>query len=79
MTQQDWRKRNPINTLDIRPGMSFNQTTTVTMSDSPGLLFYYIFDDWYTSYALVAREEQQYANFLDELVRDAMHVVEQPF
>ncbi|KAL9130597.1 MAG: hypothetical protein Q9217_001257 [Psora testacea] len=61
-TNRAWRKENPINTLDIRPGLSFNHTTTVTISDSPGLLFYYLFDDWYTSYALVARKEQQYAD-----------------
>ena len=67
-TQRDWRQTNPIDTLDIRPSESLFKGATVTISDSPGLLFYYLFDDWYTTYALVAREEQQYARVLDGLV-----------
>ena len=62
------RRKNPINTLDIRPGLSSNQTSDITIADSPGLLFYYLFDDWYTSYALVAKEEHQYAGLLEDLV-----------
>lgn len=62
------RRKNPINTLDIRPGLSSNQTSDITITDSPGLLFYYLFDDWYTSYALVAKEEHQYAGLLENLV-----------
>ncbi|KAL2059641.1 hypothetical protein ABVK25_000934 [Lepraria finkii] len=64
------RRKNPINTLDIRPGLSSNQTSDVTITDSPGLLFYYLFDDWYTSYALVAKEEHQYAGLLEDLRLD---------
>ena len=68
-TQQEWQRSHPIDTLDIRPNnISLTHGTTVTISDSPGLLFYYLFDDWYTTYALVAREEQQYARVLDSLV-----------
>jgi hypothetical protein len=62
------RRNNPINTLDIRPGLSSNQTSNITIADSPGLLLYYLFDDWYTSYALVAKEEHQYARLLEDLV-----------
>ena len=40
----------------------------VAITDSPGLLLYYLFDDWYTSYALVAKKEQQYATRLQALV-----------
>ena len=66
--KNEWRKANPIQTLDIRPGMQSNLNSKVTMLDSPGLLFYYLFDDWYTSYALVAKKEQQYAARLEDLV-----------
>ena len=48
--------------------MQSNQNSKVTLLDSPGLLFYYLFDDWYTSYALVAKKEQQYAARLENLV-----------
>ena len=65
----DHRKHNPINTLDIRPSLLSNQSSDITMADSPSLLFYYLFDDWYTSYALVAKSEHQYAMELEKLVR----------
>lgn len=54
-------------TVDIRPGM-FSYQGNVTISEASGLLFYYLFDDWYTTYALVARREQQYAAELEKLV-----------
>lgn len=62
------RKKNPINTLDIRPSLLSNQSSSITIADSPSLLFYYLFDDWYTSYALVAKSEHQYAMELEKLV-----------
>ncbi|KAF6234413.1 hypothetical protein HO173_007446 [Letharia columbiana] len=61
------RKTNPINTLDIRPSLGSNQSSDITIADSPSLLFYYLFDDWYTSYALVAKSEHQYAMELEKL------------
>lgn len=64
------RRENPIYTLDIRPGLESNQTSNINISDSPGLLFYYLFDDWYTSYALVSKEEHQYAKLLEKLRQD---------
>ena len=63
------RRDNPINTLDIRPGLRSNQSSNITIADSPSLLFYYLFDDWYASYALVAKSEHQYAMELEKLVR----------
>lgn len=63
------RRDNPINTLDIRPSLRSNQSSNITIADSPSLLFYYLFDDWYTSYALVAKSEHQYAMELEKLVR----------
>ena len=62
------RRNNPINTLDIRPGLRSNQSSDITIADSPSLLFYYLFDDWYTTYALVAKSEHQYAMELEKLV-----------
>lgn len=62
------RKENPINTLDIRPGLASNQSTSIESADSPSLLFYYLFDDWYTTYHLVAKSEHQYGRQLESLV-----------
>ena len=67
--KNEWRKGNPIQTLDIRPGMQSNLNSKVALFESSGLLFYYLFDDWYTTYALVAKKEQQYAARLENLVR----------
>ena len=36
--------------------------------DGPGLLFYYLFDDWYATYALLAKEEHHYGSELKRLV-----------
>lgn len=63
------RTEHPINTLDIRPGLPSNQSSNITIADSPSLLFYYLFDDWYSTYALVAKSEHQYAMELEKLVR----------
>ena len=71
--KNEWRKVNPIQTLDIRPGMQSNLNSKVTLPDSSGVLFYYLFDDWYTTYALVAKKEQQYAARLENLVRVYLH------
>jgi hypothetical protein len=38
-------------------------------SDTPGLLFYYLFDDWFTIYSLIARRDHRYAVELNDLVR----------
>lgn len=65
-----WRDDNPVSKFDIRPGMKPSSDTKVSIADSPGLLLYYLFDDWYTSYALVAKKEQQYATRLQALVRN---------
>ena len=67
-TTQEERKKTPLDTLDIRPSSTTFQDTRVAISDSPGLIFHYLFDDWYTTYALVAKDERQYANILHSLV-----------
>ena len=38
-------------------------------SDVPGLLFYYLFDDWLSIYALIARRDNRFTIELNELVR----------
>ena len=37
-------------------------------SDVPGLLFYYLFDDWLSIYSLIARSDNRYAVELNNLV-----------
>ena len=67
-TTQEKRKEKPMDTLDIRPSSTTFQDTTVAISDSPGLIFYYLYDDWYTTLALVAKDKRQYASMLHGLV-----------
>ena len=64
----EWRAQHPIETLPIRWGLQPIEGSDITSSDEPSLLFYYLFDDWYTSYSLVAKQEHQYAKQLDLLV-----------
>ena len=66
----DLRARHPLQTLDLRNYSSQPPETTGTKSDAPGLLFYYLFDDWYTTYGLVAKEEQRYSTVLNRLVSE---------
>lgn len=43
----------------------------IKQEDGPSLLFYYIFDDWVSSYGLIAKREHKYGVILDELVSTA--------
>jgi hypothetical protein len=55
--------------LPIRHRLGDSEEETAHRStDSPGLLFYYLFEDWFTTYGLVARRENGYAAELDRLV-----------
>lgn len=56
---------NPILALSMRSGSAGSINST---ADAPGLLFYYLYDDWFASYSLVAREEHQYGAKLELLV-----------
>ncbi|KAL1983870.1 hypothetical protein VTN96DRAFT_9794 [Rasamsonia emersonii] len=42
---------------------------SIKQEDGPSLLLYYIFDDWISSYRLVARREHMYGAILDDLRR----------
>lgn len=68
-SNEAWRERHPITTLPIRWGLLHIEGSVISSSDAPSLLFYYLFDDWYTSYSLVAKQEHQYGKQLDILVR----------
>ncbi|EAU39012.1 conserved hypothetical protein [Aspergillus terreus NIH2624] len=45
---------------------------SIKQDDGPSLLFYYIFDDWVSSYALVAKREHKYGVILDKLRTDML-------
>ncbi|CAG8283787.1 unnamed protein product [Penicillium salamii] len=40
---------------------------SIKQEDGPSLLFYYIFDDWVSSYGLIAKREHKYGVLLEEL------------
>lgn len=44
------------------------EEASIKQEDGPGLILYYMFDDWVSSYRLVARREHMYGALLDELV-----------
>ncbi|GIC91938.1 uncharacterized protein Aud_008393 [Aspergillus udagawae] len=46
---------------------------SIHQDDGPALLFYYIFDDWVTSYALIAKREHKYGVLLDRLREDMLN------
>jgi hypothetical protein len=62
-------EKNPVMTLQVRqflrPG---HERAAQASRDAPSLLFYYIFDDWYSAYNLVAQKGHQYELKLEELV-----------
>ena len=41
---------------------------SIQQEDSPSLIFYYIFDDWVSSYGLIAKRQHQYGVSLENLV-----------
>ncbi len=66
--------RNPLLILHLRSNIELGDDVVSESSEKfvaqngPSLLFYYLFDDWYLSYGLVTRKEQQYGTILDNLV-----------
>ena len=63
------RTRNPIFLVPIRPhGDDGIDNAQNVSSDACGMLFYYLFDDWYSSYSLLAKQEHQYGERLSSMV-----------
>jgi hypothetical protein len=59
--------------LPIRHRIGNSEEETAHRStDAPGLLFYYLFEDWFTTYSLVTRREHGYAAELDRLRREML-------
>ncbi|KAF9889704.1 hypothetical protein FE257_007010 [Aspergillus nanangensis] len=56
-------------TIRVRPSHNDHEGdhASIKQDDGPSLLFYYIFDDWVSSYALVAKREHKYGVLLDKL------------
>ncbi|KAJ0416073.1 hypothetical protein BJY00DRAFT_304404 [Aspergillus carlsbadensis] len=61
-------------TIRVRP---FHDTgpdpAAIKQEDGPSLLFFYIFDDWVSSYSLVAKREHTYGVALDRLRQDMLN------
>jgi hypothetical protein len=56
-------------TIRVRPLSDVEpEQASIKQEDGPSLLLYYIFDDWISSYGLVARKEHQYGASMDRLV-----------
>lgn len=56
-------------TIRVRPFLEGGpEQVSIRQEDGPSLLFYYIFDDWVSSYALVAQREHKYGVSLNRLV-----------
>ncbi|EME89402.1 uncharacterized protein MYCFIDRAFT_97362, partial [Pseudocercospora fijiensis CIRAD86] len=62
---------NPLTLLPIRTRIgSTPEETAHRESDAPGLLFYYLFENWHNSYTLIARKEhyESYNRIIDRLI-----------
>ncbi|KAL1962853.1 hypothetical protein VTN77DRAFT_9128 [Rasamsonia byssochlamydoides] len=57
-------------TVRVRPLSDLEpDQASIKQEDGPSLLLYYLFDDWISSYRLVARREHMYGAILDDLRR----------
>lgn len=64
--------QNPMTLLPIRQRLgSTLEETAHREADTPGLLFYYLFENWHNSYTLITRRESRYGVELAQL-RDEM-------
>ncbi|PYI08568.1 ADP-ribosylation factor [Aspergillus sclerotiicarbonarius CBS 121057] len=60
-------------TIRVRPFFEGGpDQVSIKQDDGPSLLFYYIFDDWVSSYALVAQREHKYGVSLNRLRQDML-------
>ena len=66
---RDTTKKSPLTTLPIRKSIGNSHEETLHRpSDAPGLLFYFLFEDWYSHYSLVIRREHRYQAELNKMV-----------
>ncbi|KAI9800774.1 MAG: hypothetical protein M1833_003191 [Piccolia ochrophora] len=69
------KKGHPILLLQIRGDEEYGNDNNVeqpldyTSKNGPSVLFYYLFDDWFSSYGLITQKEHQYGARLDCLRR----------
>ena len=47
-------------------------------TDAPGLLFYYLFEDWGATFNLISRHDRGYAAELDRLVSAMWTTIKKP-
>jgi len=66
---EDSREANPLVLLPIRRRLGDTKEETAHRDkDAPGLLFYYLFENWFNSYSLITRRESRYGMELEKLV-----------
>lgn len=59
---------NPLALLPIRKRLGNTvEETAHRMQDAPGMLFYYLFENWFNSYSLVTRRDSRYGILLEEI------------
>ncbi|GAB7364389.1 hypothetical protein MBLNU230_g4932t1 [Neophaeotheca triangularis] len=63
--------QNPMTLLPIRTRLgSTPEESAHRNSDAPGLLFYYLFENWHNSYTLVTRKDSRYGHELATIRRE---------
>jgi hypothetical protein len=66
--------------LPIRQRLgSSEEETAHRPTDAPGLLFYYLFEDWGATFNLISRRERGYAAELDRLVSTTSTTVQKSY
>ncbi|KAF2639817.1 hypothetical protein P280DRAFT_402517 [Massarina eburnea CBS 473.64] len=66
-------RESSVTMLPIRHRIGDSEEETAHRpTDAPGLLFYYLFEDWFTTFDLVTRREHGYAAELDRLRREML-------
>lgn len=64
------KTRNPMTLLPLRSRLGQTREESAhRASDTPGLLFYYLFENWHNSYTLITRKESRYGLELTSLRR----------
>lgn len=67
------KTRNPMTLLPLRSRLGHTREESAhRASDTPGLLFYYLFENWHNSYTLITRKESRYGLELSSLRKDML-------